>query len=294
MGAGGLVADPTQAGVDFSVASWVRPTVWLHYDPGRHSAQDLGITPDPGTVPAFARSLRAYQAVETTARARDGSPVPLALISRRNAARRHAPPVLLIGTTATGAGSAPEFAPSMQPWLDAGGVLAVARVRSGSDCSSDFVDSAQTLIARRITDSAHLAGSGAGPLAIPIGDSMAGRPDLFRAALIQSDGHATSRTHPAAGGSANIPAVLLAGAQEDPAAALRQLAGIADRLRQAEAPIAPAQRRPVLLRIEAGEAAAADQQAFLLWQFRARRASSRAPGEARRRLNVIAARQAAF
>ena len=178
--AGGLVTDPRHAGADIGLQSWVQPLLWLHYDPGTHSVADLGI------VPPFARGLRPYQAVETTARARDGTLIALSIVSRRDTPHDGRRPLLLDGAVAYD----PTFMPTLLPWLDAGGVFAVAHVRGGASPSGDFIACAEALVARHLTDPARLSAAGTGL----IGDAIIRRPDLFRPDLLRPDLLGATRT----------------------------------------------------------------------------------------------------
>ncbi|WP_428390959.1 hypothetical protein [Lichenicoccus sp.] len=168
--AGGLVTDPRQAGADIGLQSWVQPLVWLHYDPRTHSVADLGL------VPPFARGLRPYQAIETTARADDGTLIALSIVSRRDTPFDGRRPLLLDGAEAYD----PTFMPTLLPWLDAGGVFAVAHLRGGAP-SRDFIACAESLIARHLTDPAHLSAGGNDLISAAI----IRRPDLFRPALLR-------------------------------------------------------------------------------------------------------------
>lgn len=213
--AGGLITDPTRPGADVSLESWVRPLAWLHYDPAAHSVADLGI------VPPFPRDLRAYGVAETTARAADGTLVPLSIISRRDLHRDGQRPVLLDGYGAYGISYDPAFSPTMLPWLDEGGIYAVAHVRGGGEGGqvwhdagkiatkmntvTDFIACAQKLIARHDTDAAHLSGSGTSAGGVLIGGAITIRPDLFRAALIRVGATNTLREEFSENGPSNIP-----------------------------------------------------------------------------------------
>ena len=213
--AGGLVADPQRPGADISLVSWVHPLVWLHYDAHSHAVTDTGI------LPPFPRDLKPYQAIETRIAAPDGTLVPLSIISRRDAKRDGQRPVLLDGYGAYGISYDPAFTPTILPWLDHGGVFAVAHVRGGGEGGqawhdggriatkmntiTDFIACAEALISRHYTDSAHLAGTGTSAGGILIGGVITQRPELFRAALIRVGATNSTRGEFTAGGPANIP-----------------------------------------------------------------------------------------
>ena len=214
-GAGGLVADPGRPGADISLVSWVHPLVWLHYDPIGHTMTDTGI------APPFPHDLKPYQAIETTVRAHDGTMIPLSIVSRRDLPHDGQRPVLLDGYGAYGISYDPAFTPTILPWLDHGGVFAVAHVRGGGERGqawheggriatkmntvTDFIACAEAMISRHYTDGAHLAGSGTSAGGILIGGAITQRPDLFRAALIRVGATNSLRGEFTAGGPANIP-----------------------------------------------------------------------------------------
>ena len=213
--AGGLHADPRRRGVDVGLQSWTHPLVWLHYDPATRAVADLRL------VPGFAHDLRAYQSVETSARGLDGTLIPLSIVARRDRRRNEARPVLLEGYGAYGISDDPTFMPTLLPWLDGGGVYAVAPVRGGGEGRqawhdggklatkingiSDFIACARTLIARHITDPAHLAGSGNGAGGILIGGAITRAPELFRAAVIRAGKTDTLREQFSASAPSSIP-----------------------------------------------------------------------------------------
>jgi prolyl oligopeptidase len=213
--AGGLISDPQRPGLLVDLESWVRPHIWLHYDPATGKLADSHI------LPGFPRDLSAYQSVETTATAPDGTKIPLSIVSRKSTKRDGKRPTYLVGYGSYGISYDPAFAPGFLPWLDHGGVYAVAHVRGGGEGGQawhdagkiatkqntihDFIACAQALIALHYTDSAHLAGEGTSAGGILIGGAITQRPDLFRAALIRVGATNTIREEFTAGGPANIP-----------------------------------------------------------------------------------------
>ena len=64
----------------FSLAGWTHPQTWMRYDQHAHKVQDIGL------VPKFPHDLSAYDTIETTAKARDGTVIPLSLILRHGTA----------------------------------------------------------------------------------------------------------------------------------------------------------------------------------------------------------------
>ena len=212
---GGLATDPTAPGAFVGLESWTHPRLWFRYDPASGRMSDTGL------LPAFARDLSPYVATETTARARDGTPIPLSIVERRDAPHDGKRPTYLVGYGSYGISYDPAFNAAFLPWLDHGGIYAVAHVRGGGEGGqawhdagkiatkqntiTDFIACADTLIARGDTDRAHLGGEGTSAGGILIGGAITQRPDLFRAALIRVGATNTIREEYTTGGPANIP-----------------------------------------------------------------------------------------
>ncbi len=284
-GTGGLVTDPVRPGALVGLESWVRPHVWLRYDPAARTLADTGI------LPGFPRDLSGYESVETFATAPDGTRIPLSIVTKKGLPRDGHRPTYLVGYGAYGISYDPAFSPGFLPWLDRGGVYAVAHVRGGGEGGQawhdagkiatkqntihDFIAAGEALIAKGYTDKAHLGGEGTSAGGILIGGAITQRPDLFRAALIRVGATNTTREEYTAGGPANIPefgtvkdraqfpsmlamdaynhvrrgvaypAVLLTGGADDPRVTVWIPAKMTARL-QADT----ASRRPVLFRVE--------------------------------------------
>jgi prolyl oligopeptidase len=212
---GGLITDPVRPGALISLESWERADKWFHYDPATNTIADSRI------LPAFPRDLSGYRAIETTAKAADGTNVPLSIVTKTGLPRDGKRPTYLVGYGSYGISYDAEFSPRFIPWLDRGGVLAVAHVRGGGELGQawhdagkiatkqntihDFIACAEALIANHYTDSAQLAGEGTSAGGILIGGAITQRPDLFRAALIRVGATNTLREQFTAGGPANIP-----------------------------------------------------------------------------------------
>ena len=214
-GPGGLVTEPDRPGALVSLESWVRPDAWFRYDPASSTLSDTEI------LPPFPRDLSGYQSTETTITARDGTRVPLSIVSRRGLKLDGHRPTYLVGYGSYGISYDPAFSADFLPWLDRGGIYAIAHVRGGGERGQawhdagkiatkqntihDFIDCAAALIKEGYTDPAHLAGEGTSAGGILIGGAITQRPDLFRAALIRVGATNTIREEYTAGGPANIP-----------------------------------------------------------------------------------------
>ncbi len=184
------------------------------------------------------------------------------------------------------------------PWHDAG------KIATKENTITDSIDAARAMVARGLTDHAHLAGEGTSAGGITIGGAITQDPGLYRAALIRVGETDALRSEFTENGPSNIPefgsvrnkaqfpslfamdayqhvrkgvrypAVLLTGGADDPRITVWEPAKMTARLQAATA-----SGRPVLFRVEfdAGhgigstraqrDAETADESAFLLWQM---------------------------
>ncbi|MGE5115891.1 MAG: S9 family peptidase [Betaproteobacteria bacterium] len=141
-----------------------------------------------------------YASERLTARAADGTEVPVSLVYRKDRRTPGAPqPLLLHGYGAYGIPSDPWFSSARVSVLDRGVIVAVAHVRGGGDLGrtwyeagklahkmnsfTDFVACAQALVEGGFTAPDRLAieGGSAGGLLVTAAVNL--RPDLFRAVL---------------------------------------------------------------------------------------------------------------
>ncbi len=191
----GLVADARAAGALFSLESWVHPRTWLRFD------THVRRTVDAGLVPPKNLDSSPYQAIETTAVARDGTQIPLSIITRQDVVPDHARPTLVEAYGSYGYAYDPRFLPAALAWADQGGVYAVAHVRGGGELGppwhtagqfankqntvTDLLSCADRLATLGYTDPAHLAALGTNAGGIAAGAAITWQPAAFRAAVIR-------------------------------------------------------------------------------------------------------------
>lgn len=130
---------------------------------------------------------------------RDATLVPMFLVHRRDLALDGTTPFLLTGYGGFGVSMQPVFDPSLYPWLEAGGGVAVAGVRGGGEYGQewhhagvrerkqnsigDFIAAAEYLIARGYTNPARLAIQGGSNGGLLVAAALTQRPDLFAAGV---------------------------------------------------------------------------------------------------------------
>jgi prolyl oligopeptidase len=132
---------------------------------------------------------------------KDGTRIPVTVISRKGAPRDGSNPTLLYGYGGYGISMTPYFSSMLRLWLDYGGVYAVANVRGGGEFGEpwhlagnltkkqnvfdDFAASLQMLIDRRYTrpDKAAIMGGSNGGLMM--GAVLTQHPQMMRAVVSQ-------------------------------------------------------------------------------------------------------------
>lgn len=142
-----------------------------------------------------------YDSTQLTARASDGTEVPISLVWKRALRRGQPQPLLMYGYGAYGIPVDPYFSSSRLSLLDRGVVFAIAHVRGGGDRGrrwyddgklankpnsfSDLVACAEALVAQGWTTPAQLIieGGSAGGLLVAAAANL--RPDLFRAVVAE-------------------------------------------------------------------------------------------------------------
>lgn len=179
--------------VRLEYSSLVTPPSEYDYDP---AARALKLV-KRAEVPTYDPSL--YETVRIEAPARDGARIPVTLFYRKGLERNGANPCYLYSYGAYGISSDVNFVSSWVSLADRGFVVAVAHVRGGSERGrawydagrmfqkmntfTDFIDTAEHLVAQRYTTPDRLAieGGSAGGLLVGAVTNM--RPDLFRAVV---------------------------------------------------------------------------------------------------------------
>jgi prolyl oligopeptidase len=190
-----LGADPAAAGFSLQLQSWVQPEIYYSYDPSHDRFVDLGI------LPRNHHQIPVLESIETEARSKDGTMVPLSIVYLRGLDRTRVHPTLLSGYGSYGIPITPGFGPRRLAWLERGGVYAVAHVRGGGEFGEewhvagmkqnkqnsidDFIACARFLIEQHYTSTRLLAGEGISAGGLTIGGAITQQPGLFAAALFR-------------------------------------------------------------------------------------------------------------
>jgi prolyl oligopeptidase len=149
----------------------------------------------PGIDPA------AYDVQQEWCHSKDGTRVPMFVVSKKGLKKDGHNPTLLTGYGGFNISLTPAFNRAAYLWLEHGGVYAVANLRGGAEFGEDWhragmldkkqnvfddmIAAAEHLIAEKYTDAGHLAIQGGSNGGLLMGAMMTQRPELFRAVICQ-------------------------------------------------------------------------------------------------------------
>ena len=143
-----------------------------------------------------------YQVEQLWFNSKDGTRVPMFVVSKKGLVKNGRNPALLSGYGGFNAGRTPVFnRNAMLLLLDQGGVYVDVQLRGGNEFGEDwhrsgmlekkqnvfddFIAAAEHLIAEKYTDADHLAIQGGSNGGLLVGAALTQRPDLFRAVVCQ-------------------------------------------------------------------------------------------------------------
>jgi prolyl oligopeptidase len=138
-----------------------------------------------------------FQVQQVWYTSKDGTKVPMFLVSARGIKLDGSHPTLLTGYGGFNASLTPRFLPTAVLWAEHGGVYAVANLRGGGEFGEewhqagmlekkqnvfdDFLAAAEWLVAKGYTQPGKLAITGSSNGGLLVGAALTQRPDLFRA-----------------------------------------------------------------------------------------------------------------
>jgi prolyl oligopeptidase len=137
-----------------------------------------------------------YETEQVFFKSKDGTRVPMFIVRRKDLKKDGSAPTLLTGYGGFQSAMTPGFTASIFPWLERGGVYAVANLRGGSEYGEswhqdgmllkkqnvfdDFIAAAEYLVSEKYTRPERLAIEGGSNGGLLVGAAMTQRPDLFR------------------------------------------------------------------------------------------------------------------
>ena len=143
----------------------------------------------------------AYDVQQVWYSSKDGTKVPMFIVSKKGIEKNGKNPTLLTGYGGFNISETPSFNRSTYLWMEHGGIFAVANLRGGAEFGEDwhragmlekkqnvfddFIAAGEYLIAQKYTDKDHLAIQGGSNGGLLMGAMITQRPDLFRAVVCQ-------------------------------------------------------------------------------------------------------------
>jgi prolyl oligopeptidase len=179
--------------VVWAVESFVSARSWWVHDDGDAAPRPTALD----TVTAV--DFTGVEVERVFATSKDGTQVPITLVSRGGATKNGAAPAILYGYGGYSISIKPWFDPALQLWLVQGGIFAVANVRGGGEygeewhqagrldtkqnCFDDFIACADHLVATGTTSRDRLAIMGGSNGGLLMGAVLTQRPDVAAAVL---------------------------------------------------------------------------------------------------------------
>jgi oligopeptidase B len=180
----------------YDYQSLVSPSLVVDYDMTTRKTSVLKETEVPGGF-----DKRNYTTQRVFATGADGVKIPISLVFRNDVPRDGSAPLLLYGYGSYGVSIPPTFSSNRLPLLDRGVIYAIASIRGGGELGepwreagrmlnkittfTDFIASAEYLIAEKYTSSNRLVVQGQSAGGMLMGAVTNMRPDLFKAVIAQ-------------------------------------------------------------------------------------------------------------
>ncbi len=174
--------------------SFVTPFAWYLLDPKQPGPKQTALSAQPDDL-----AMGELSVVRVMAKSKDGTEVPVSIVSTKGIVLDGSNPVLLTAYGGYGASTRPRYSRRTMFWLRHGGVLAVANVRGGGEFGEqwhtsgnltnkqnvfdDFAASAEMLIARGYTNPKKLAIEGGSNGGLLMGAELVQHPELFAAVV---------------------------------------------------------------------------------------------------------------
>ena len=189
---GGVNGEPDGDEMFFSFESFAYPPTNYRYDvrAGRLDVlEQIEVKAD----------LSPYDTRQEWYTSKDGTRIPMFLIARKEVALDGNNPTVLYGYGGFDISLVPRFDSRIIPWLEAGGVYAIANLRGGGEFGrawhqagrlekkqnvfDDFIAAGEALVAMKYTNPRRLAIYGGSNGGLLVGACLVQRPDLFGAAV---------------------------------------------------------------------------------------------------------------
>jgi prolyl oligopeptidase len=197
------------------ISNWTAPPAVYRYSPAGAGLEDTGWCP-PYPVP-----MHDITVTQVRVYARDGVWVPLTILALPGAAPPGPRRTILAAYGAYGQALLPSYNPLLRPWLERGGLYAIAHVRGGGEYGAawhtagqkarkragitDLICCAEFLIACGATAPDRLVAEGYSAGGVVCAGAIVQRPDLWAAGILRQTVLHMLRYEYGAGGPPNVP-----------------------------------------------------------------------------------------
>lgn len=194
IGSAGFWSDRQRKEVFYSFNSYTFPGTVYRYDIDKNASSVI-FTPKVDFVP------EDYITEQVSYPSKDGTMINMFLTHRKGMKLNGKNPVLLYGYGGFNISLSPSFSSTRIPFIENGGIYAVASLRGGGEFGEDwhqagtklhkqnvfddFISAAEYLVAKHYTSPAHIAINGGSNGGLLVGACLNQRPDLFRVAVPQ-------------------------------------------------------------------------------------------------------------
>jgi prolyl oligopeptidase len=191
-----LSGQPRGRELFFSFVSYLTPTIVFRHDLDKKEIEGATSVWQRLSAPI---DPEAFEVNQVRYKSKDGTMIPMFLVHRRGLARDGRNPTLLYGYGGFNISMTPAFAAQVAPFIERGGIYAVANLRGGSEYGEswhqagmlgrkqtvfdDFIAAAEHLIAEKYTSPQKLAISGRSNGGLLTSAVLTQRPELFRAVI---------------------------------------------------------------------------------------------------------------
>jgi prolyl oligopeptidase len=190
IGSAGVVTRTTRTDAFLFFTSFHVPTSIYHVDL-RTGERELWARPDVPVDPDLVEVEQVFYP------AKDGTEIPMFLVRRKGLEPNGDAPVVLTGYGGFGVSRTPNFSATLFPWLERGGMYAVANLRGGGEYGEkwhragmrekkqtvfdDFHAAAEWLVGSGWTKPSRIAAHGGSNGGLLVGAALTQRPELFGA-----------------------------------------------------------------------------------------------------------------
>jgi len=185
-----ITASRTEKEFFYSIESFTFPRITYRFNPESHQFEIYKTADNP-------IDQEQYITKQEWCASKDGTNIPVFIVHKKNMLLNGANPTILFGYGGFNSNETPDFNRGLVPWIERGGIFAVANIRGGGEFGEkwhrggikenkqnsfdDFIGAAEHLISRNYTGARHLGILGISNGGLLVSAVAVQRPDLFKA-----------------------------------------------------------------------------------------------------------------